>query len=276
MINIWKCCMFAMAIGSLAGEASGQLIVAHRGASHDAPENTLAAFRLAWEQEADGIEADFRLSRDGQIVCIHDADTERVAGERKVVADTPLELLRQLEVGGWKDVRWRGEPIPTFAEVLGMVPEGKWFFIELKTGPEIVAPLARELADYQGDRNRLVIISFNTDTIARCTELLPDIKAHWLTGFKQDETSGRWLPDAETVAGTVKRSGAEGVGMQGRREVVDHPFLRRLQAGGVKEFHVWTIDDPEAARFYREAGSLGITTNRPALIRQSLRVAAGQ
>lgn len=268
--------MLAIAMGGLAGEASGQLIVAHRGASHDAPENTLAAFRLAWEQEADGIEADFHLSRDGQIVCIHDADTERVAGERKMVAETSFESLRQLEVGGWKDARWRGEPIPSFAEVLEVVPEGKWFFIELKTGPEIVTPLAKELADYRGDRGKLVIISFKTDTIARCKELLPDITAHWLTSFKQDETSGHWRPDAETVARTAERSGADGVGMQGRREVVDRTFLGQVRAGGVKEFHVWTIDEPDSARFYRDAGSIGITTNRPALIRRSLGEAAGQ
>lgn len=270
LVKIWKGWMLAMAIGGLTSEASAQLIVAHRGASHDAPENTLAAFRLAWDQGADGIEADFHLSRDGQIVCIHDADTERVAGSRQVIAESSLQSLRQLDVGGWKDARWQGERIPTFAEVLGVIPEGKWFFLELKTGPEIVEPLAKELANFRGDRGKLVIISFNADTIASCKELLPSIAAHWLTGFKYDEASGRWRPDAGTVARTVEISGADGVGLQGRREVVDRDFLKRIEGSGVKEFHVWTIDAPEGARFFQAAGAIGITTNRPGLIRQAL------
>lgn len=272
-MNIWKCGVMAIVIGGFASEASGQLIIAHRGASYDAPENTLSAFRLAWEQGADGIEADFHLSRDGQIVCIHDADTERVAGTRQVVADSSLLSLRQLDVGVWKDARWQGEPIPTFAEVLGTVPEGKWFFIELKIGPEIVQPLARELAAYQGDRRKLVIISFNAETIARAKELLPDITAHWLTGFKQREGSGHWHPDAEAVAEAVKSSGADGVGLQGRLETVDAAFLERIRGGGVMEFHVWTIDAPETARFFQTAGAIGITTNRPELIRGALQEA---
>src|SRR5687768_5258275 len=89
--------------------ATGQIIVAHRGASHDAPENTLAAFKLAWEQGADGIEADFYLSSDGKIICNHDKDTARTAGVKHVVSETPFDVLRTLEVGSWKNEKYRGE-----------------------------------------------------------------------------------------------------------------------------------------------------------------------
>ena len=150
----------------LAGQAAGQLITAHRGASHDAPENTLAAFQLAWEQAADAIEGDFRLSSDGRIVCVHDADTKRVAGVNHVVADTPLEQLRELDAGRWKDARFEGEKLPTFAEVLAAVPPGKRFFIELKTGPAIVPVLVEELAAWRGDPALLTIIAFDADTVA--------------------------------------------------------------------------------------------------------------
>ena len=92
-------------------------IIAHRGASADAPENTLAAFRLGWEQDADGIEGDFRLSADGRIVCIHDDDTQRVAGSRLVVSETSYNDLHALDVGRWKGEQWRGERIPSLAEV---------------------------------------------------------------------------------------------------------------------------------------------------------------
>ncbi len=114
-----------------------QIIVGHRGASSDAPENTLAAFRLAFDQGADGIEGDFYVTADQQIVCIHDKDTKRTAGESLDVAKSTLHQLRQLEYGSWFHERFRGEPIPTFGDVIKLVPSGKWFVIELKSGPEL-------------------------------------------------------------------------------------------------------------------------------------------
>ena len=253
-----------------AAPAAGQLITAHRGASHDAPENTLAAFRLAWEQAADAIEGDFRLSSDGRIVCVHDADTKRVAGVNHVVATTPLAELRTLDAGRWKAERFAGERLPTFAEVLAAVPAGKRFFIELKTGPEIVPVLVEELAAWRGDRALLTIIAFDADTIAACKRDLPAIRAHWLTSFKQDKATGAWRPTAEQVAATVKACGADGAGMQGQRKVIDEGFVQRLAAGGVTEFHVWTVDSPEDALTFRKLGAMGITTNRPAFIRAAL------
>jgi glycerophosphoryl diester phosphodiesterase len=247
---------------SLAVPAAGQLITAHRGASHDAPENTLSAFRLAWEQAADAIEGDFRLSADGRIVCVHDADTKRVAGVNHVVAKTPLAELRTLDAGRWKDPRFAGENLPTLAEVLAAVPPGKRFFIELKTGPEIVPPLVEDLAAWRGDPGLLTIIA--------CKRALPAIRAHWLTSFKQDKATGAWRPAAEQIAVTVKASKADGVGLQGRRQVIDRDFVEQLAAGGVGEFHVWTIDDPDDARAFRDLGAMGITTNRPAFIRGAL------
>ena len=116
----------------------GTEIIAHRGASGEAPENTLAAFRRAFAQGADGIEGDFRLTRDGEIVCLHDATTGRTAGADLVVADTDLARLRALDVGAWKGPQWAGERIPTLAEVLGLVPAGKRLYIELKSGLEIL------------------------------------------------------------------------------------------------------------------------------------------
>ncbi len=250
--------------------AHAQLITAHRGASYDAPENTLAAFRLAWDQGADAIEADFRLTADGQIVCVHDADTERVAGVKHVVAETPLADLRALDAGRWKAAGYAGERLPTFAEVLAAVPPGKRFFIELKTGPEIVPHLVAGLEGWPGDPALLTIIAFNAETVAACKRALPEIRAHWLTGFKQDKATGEWQPSADEIIGSFKASGADGVGLKGERQVVDHVFIERLRAGGVPEFHVWTIDSPDDARAFRELGAIGITTNRPAFIRAAL------
>jgi glycerophosphoryl diester phosphodiesterase len=248
----------------------GQIITAHRGASHDAPENTLAAFQCAWDQQADAIEGDFRLTADGHIVCIHDADTKRTCGVKRV-AETSLEELQRLDFGRWKAPSFASEPCCTLEEVLAVVPRGKRFFIELKTGPEIVEPLGKIIESCHIDPACLVVIAFSEKTIAACKARLPRVKAHWLTGFQETTNgSGVWRPSAEQVAETVRRSGADGVGLHGKRQVVDRAFIQRLQSGGVNEFHVWTIDSADDARFFAELGAVGITTNRPAFIREAL------
>ena len=118
-------------------------IIAHRGASHDAPENTLAAIRLAWQQEADAVEVDVQLSKDGKLVVIHDDNTKRSGRfARKVNAQT-LDELRKLDVGRWKGKRWAGEKIPTLAAVLATVPDGKRLFVEFKCGPDGIPEFKR-------------------------------------------------------------------------------------------------------------------------------------
>ena len=116
-------------------------IIAHRGASFDAPENTLSSFRLAWEQGADGIEGDFMLTSDGQIACFHDLDGQRLAGDPVVVKNSTLAKLQALDVGRWKGDRWRGERVPTLRDVLAIVPAGRKVVFELKDGPAIVSHL---------------------------------------------------------------------------------------------------------------------------------------
>src|SRR5262249_49337084 len=91
-------------------------IIPHRGASYVAPENTLCAIRAGWDEGADAVESDFRLTRDGQIVAIHDESTRRTAGVEGLVAQQTLAELQSLDVGQWKDVRYRGERIPTLAD----------------------------------------------------------------------------------------------------------------------------------------------------------------
>jgi glycerophosphoryl diester phosphodiesterase len=244
-------------------------IIAHRGASADAPENTLAAFRLAWEQGADGIEGDFRLTADGLIVCIHDADTQRVAGSRHGVSETSYDDLRTLDVGLWKGSRWRDERIPLLEEVLAGVPAGKQAFLELKTGPEIVAPLAEVLAGTAIVESQIVLMSFNAGLIRACKERMPQFKCLWLTDYKQ-HPSGEWRPTIDDVIATVRETKADGLGSENRPEYVNEEFVSRLRAAGIDEIHVWTVDEPLQAKEYQRLGMASITTNRPALLRREL------
>lgn len=249
-----------------------QYIIGHRGASHIAPENTLAAFRLAWRLGADGIEGDFHLSADGRIVCIHDKDTERVAGQKLIVRETNFRELRKLDVGAWKSPDYRGERIPTLDEVLATAPRGKMVFIELKCGPEIVEPLERALQVSTAPLKDLIVISFNADVIAKCEQRMPDLKSYWLTSYKEPEEapSGVWSPVADEVAATIERIQADGLGSKALPEHFDEQFVTRLRDQGIDDFHVWTVDDPKIGALYKRLGAWSITTNRPGYLRRQL------
>lgn len=165
------------------------LIIAHRGASSDAPENTLAAFRLAWEQGADGVELDLRLSADRRLVVHHDADTRRTCGQRLRVAGTTSEKLATLDAGRWKAPRWTGERIPQLGGVLAEAPLGSCVMIEIKAGPEIVPVLADELGSLPADRLRLVVMAFDLGTVGAFKRAMPGLCCHLVVSSRR---SGRW------------------------------------------------------------------------------------
>jgi glycerophosphoryl diester phosphodiesterase len=249
-------------------------IIAHRGASADAPENTLAAFRLAWEQGADGIEGDYHLTADGRIACIHNEDTGAVSGVRRVVKETRYDDLREIEVL-WKGQPVRGERIPLLEEVLAIIPDGKHAFLELKTGPEIVEPLADVLRSATIATDQIVLMSFDAELVRVCKERMPQFKCLWLTEFKQ-QVGGRWKPMVDDVIDTIRLDRADGLGCENRTAFVDEDFFKRLRAAGIDEVHVWTVDDADDARFYQRLGATSLITNRPAALRRELSGGSGE
>lgn len=249
----------------------GQMIVAHRGASHDAPENTLAAFHLAWERGADAIEGDFQLTADGQIVCIHDKTTKRVAPEQPdlMVKEATFEQLRQLDVGRWKAAKFVDERIPTLEDVLATIPRGKRIFVEIKCGTEIVPALKKRLSRSGLSNEQIMIIAFNETVVDACRRSMPQYQCNWLTSYRWSREERAWEPAKSDVIETLRRSQATGLGTQGNLEVIDRAFVGRLRDTGF-EFHVWTINDPDAANRFVELGVDSITTDRPALIRRAI------
>lgn len=260
------------AIGFTAS-TSAQMIVGHRGASADAPENTLAAFRLAFEQGADAVEGDCHLTSDQKIVFTHDRDSERVSGQKLKVVETPFQRLRELDVGSWKDPQFSDERMPTLAEVCAIIPPGKVFLIEVKCGPEIIPHLEKVLSVADLDNEQLRIISFNRDVVKEAKRALPDIECYWLCRFRKDKTHGHWYPTIETVVATALNTNADGVDVQANMKLVNESFVTACRAAGLS-LHAWTVDDPEVAMQLRELGFDSITTNRPGFLRRALAVPA--
>ena len=243
------------------------IIVAHRGASKYAPENTIPSFKLAWEQGADAIEGDFYLTKDGEIVCIHDKDTKRVSGVKKIVAESTLEELRKLDAGSWFGEEWKGTLIPTISEVFATIPDGKKIYIEIKSGSEILPKLFEELTKSGLKKNQIVVISFDKNVIRNLKNKDPGIKAFWLSDFKRDKFSGKTEPSINSVIDVLWRTGADG--LSSTHKLIEDSFIKEIQSEGF-EYHVWTVDDPETARRFKKLGAKSITTNDPGHIKKSL------
>lgn len=245
--------------------AAEPFIVAHRGASHDAPENTLPAFELAWQQGADAIEGDFHLTRDGRIICVHDFDTLRVSGSKKIVKDSTLGELRALDAGAWFKPRWKGTRMPAFSEVAATVPDHGKFFVEVKCGPEIVPVLLEELKSSGLKVPQIVVISFNAEVIRAIKEKAPAYKACWLSSFAK---SNPLDPTTASVLETLRATKADGFSSRADTRL-SPAYVNAIKSAGF-EYHCWTVDDPKTARNFLNLGALSITTNRPAFLREAL------
>ena len=241
-------------------------IIAHRGASHDAPENTLASIQLGWKQGADAVEIDVQFSRDGHIVVIHDADTRKTAGVRKKVSEQTLAELKTLDVGRWKDAKWAGERIPTLGEALAAIPEGKRMFVEIKCGAECIRKFVEDFKRSGRKPQQVIPIGFSLETMRLLKKELPELEVCWIAEFKR--TLRGWSPTTERLVQQAKEAGLDGLDVSAKGPV-DSAFTRKVHAAGLK-LYIWTVDSPAKGKALSEAGVDGLTTNRPEWLRSRL------
>ena len=238
-------------------------VIGHRGASSEAPENTLAANLLAFQQSADGIEVDVRLTKDQKLVCMHDKNTLRTAGQELVIKETTLKILKSLDVGLWKGERWKGETIPTLEDVLEEIPRDKKIFIEIKTGTESIYPLIEDIQKSKIDNNYITVISFHKEVVKEVKQSMESLNVNLLIAF-----SGPEKVSNKEVLQNLMEFNLDGVGAENHPRL-SHAFVTPILETN-KKVHVWTVDDVEQAKIYKEAGLSSITTNVPQVIRSAL------
>ena len=159
-------------------------IIAHRGASLDAPENTLAAFNLAISQGADAVEFDVMLCGSGEVVVIHDENLNRTTGGEGPVGDTPLDEIKQQDAGSWFDAEFAGETVPSLDEVLESIGLRTYLNIELKNFSSPFDDLADKTAAavlQHQLQDRIFFSSFNPFNFRKIKRILPDSPVGLLT-----------------------------------------------------------------------------------------------
>jgi glycerophosphoryl diester phosphodiesterase len=231
-------------------------IIAHRGSSFVAPENTLAAIRLAIEEEADGVEFDVHRTRDGKVAVIHDDDTFRTTGMKAPVRYVSMDELKLLDAGCWKGNEWRCETVPELSEILGILPESMLAFIEIKCGPEILPALAEVVPSIGA---RALFVGFSLETMALTKQQFPGCKALWnLEKF----------PEPSEIVARARIAGVDGVGL-GFSDAINEELVKNIHEASLEIF-VWTVDDIEQAKNLRSLNVDYLATNRPGWLRESL------
>jgi len=242
-------------------------LIAHRGASADAPENTLAAIDLAWRQGARAVEIDIRLTRDGAIVLMHDADARRVAGAALTVAESDLAALQALDAGAWKGAAWAGERIPTLEQALATIPPGARLVVEIKSGAEIVEPLKQALDRAALPPGAIELIGFDPETMRLAKAAMPRHRALFLAGRKAADAAAGRLPQA--LIEQARGAGLDGLDLQA--SLVDGAaFAKAIRDAGLA-LYVYTVNDAAEARRLLEIGVDAVTTDAPAALQALLR-----
>lgn len=242
-------------------------IIAHRGFSARAPENTLGAFNLAWENGTDACELDVYLTADGKTAVIHDKDTKRTAGVKLDVATSKQAELTALDAGSWKGKQWANQKIPTLEQALATLPKGKQrFFIEVKCGAEIVPELKRILEPMQERAAQLAIIAFNREAAAASKQALPWLKVYRLASGKTKEKKPTNL--TQLIADT-KADQLDGLDLGTADFPWDEAMVQQIRDAGFG-LYVWTVNKPADAQRFAQLGVDGITTDDPVMLRETL------
>lgn len=245
-------------------DAPRPLLIAHRGASLEAPENTIAAFELAVALGADAVQLGVHLSRDGQPVVIHDFDLERTTDGTGRTGDRTVRELKRLDAGGWRDPRFRGQRIQTLQEVLERFRGRLAFWIEIRAGSDLYPDIEDRvvsLLEIYDVLDRAVIQSFDHAALARIVPMERGVRVAGL------------VDDDRLEAAAAIRAGWHA--LCPRLDLVTAHAARRLADAGVP-WYAWTVNEPAHLDHLVEMGASGVITDHPALLRAHLGGAPGQ
>ncbi|WP_257351368.1 glycerophosphodiester phosphodiesterase [Pseudalkalibacillus decolorationis] len=239
------------------GETRQVDTVAHRGASGYSPENTIAAFDKAVEMKADYIEIDVQRSKDGKLVIIHDTTVDRTTDGTGHVKDLTFEQLRSLDAGSWKGKEFSGEKIPTFEEVLSRYHGKFGILIELKAPQlypgieETVAMILKERTLDKPQNEKIIIQSFNFESMEKMNTLLPKVPIGVLTSSKT-HTTDQALNEFATYADYFNPN----------YKIVNKELVSKVHAHGLK-ISAWTVRSQETADFLLEMDVDAIISDYP-------------
>jgi glycerophosphoryl diester phosphodiesterase len=236
------------------------LVFAHRGASADAPPNTLPAFELAAQQGADGVELDVHRSVDGVPVVVHDFTVDATTDGHGVVSEMRLAQIKALDAGSWFDRQFANTRIPTLGEVFETVGNRMIVNVEIKSKSMQSDGVERAVATsiaHHGMQSRVIVSSFNPLTLRRFRQVMPEVAIGYLSA-NELPFFVPWL-----------MTGVAHEARHPHHSMISAAYVERAKRRG-QRVNAWTINDPDRAVELRELGVDGIITDQPETIRNAL------
>ena len=228
------------------------VFVGHRGASYLAPENTLASYKLAWEQDVKAAECDIQLTKDDQVIVFHDKTGKRLTGKDFTIQESNYNDIKDYPIALKESnlPKYSGETIPLLSDLLQIIPDGRTLVIEIKTGVEILPHMQKIISEYWKTGN-IAFIAFDFETIMATKDLYPEIPCYYLSAF---------LFDVNKRYNEIIESDLDGVNL--RHKIITKKLVQKLKKED-KGVWCWTVNDPGDAVKLIEYGVSAITTDRP-------------
>ncbi len=230
------------------------MIIAHRGSSNAAPENTLAALRAAIEERADGVEIDVRMTKDGEIILMHDSTLKRTAGIDDNISQLTYSELADVDVGSWFSSSYIGEKIPTLREALELCKGEMAIMIEVKGGRYDRYDIAKKVVsdvEEMGMSQDVVVASFNQDVLKEIKELNSSIVTCLILRFAYGNISEMEHVDMFSMESYFVYKG----------------ISKNIKNSG-KSLAVWTLNDRRQMASLRDMGIDQVVTDNPVRARE--------
>lgn len=243
------------------------LNVAHRGASGYAPEHTLTSYKMGEQMHGDYIEVDLQMTKDGDLIAMHDETLDRTTNGTGQVKDYTLEEIKELDAGSWFNEKYpekanpeyEGLKVPTLEEVFQTFGKNANYYIETKS-PEVYPGMEEKLAEmvdeYRINKDTLLVQSFSSASLLKMNEIDPSIKLVQLMWY----TSPAAISDAEVQA--IKHYA---VGIGPNSNMIDKEYVQKTVQNGL-EIHPYTVNEKEEMQKLIDWGVTGMFTNFPDLL----------
>ena len=255
-----------------AGEIAMPVLIGHRGDQEMGLQNTLSAFRGAWQNNIRGVELDVRQTKDGKLICFHDADFSKLAGDKRKVSNLTYEQIKKIDISRFKHPMFKDEHPPLLEDVFAQMPKGFKLHIEIK-GTSVSEDFPYQLRDlmkkYSVDKEQISVVSFEEEVLRNLNAKTPGIHNMWIVGLRCCRNLGMGKDDDITkvedkLIAKLKDIGCTGVsfGAGDKRIKFDKRFTDKLKKAGLK-YSFWLINDLWQLRSLAELGAETVLTDRP-------------
>ena len=264
--------LFFLTAAAVAGDIVMPVLYGHRGDQEMGLQNTMSAFRGAWQNNCRGVELDVRQTKDGKLICFHDADFSKLAGDKRKVANLTYDEIKKIDISCFKHPMFKDEHPPLLEEVFAEMPKGFNLHIEVKANSvdgDFPQRLRELMQKYRVDSEQITVVSFDEDVLRNLNRKTPGIQNMWIVGLRCCRNLGMGKGDDITkvedkLIAKLKDIGCTGVSFAAgdSRIKFDRRFTDKLKKSGL-QYSFWLVNDLWQLRRLAEYGAETVLSDRP-------------